>query len=91
MVDMGVLCVSVVKASIVLIMEIYMRSPHPCMMDMLPMFARSAITGIRFPNEAGVCLFLSLAQSPPLSCMQICHVISLLHLCAKPISIPLHT
>lgn len=65
--------------------------PHP-RLGTDSMFAGRAITGTRFPSEPGTSSRgAGLAPSTPLSCMQICHLISLLHLCAKPVSIPLQT
>lgn len=65
--------------------------PHP-RLGTGSMFAGRAITGTRFPSEPGTSSRgAGLAPSTPLSCMQICHLISLLHLCAKPVSIPLQT
>lgn len=76
---------SVVKAVIALIMKTTLGAPHSCM-GTCPHVCRKGYYRYTMPLLMRL-LFLSWAQSIPLSCTQICHIIRLLHLWAKPISV----
>lgn len=80
MVEVGVLCISVVKA-LSLNYETYIGSSP---------FLHEGLFRYEIPLQTRR-LFQGLAQGITLSRMQICHIISLWHLCAKPVSILLQT
>lgn len=80
------------KAVTALIMETGIGSPIPAW-GQAPCLQEGLLQAQDSPlNQAPLSSWgAGLAPSTPLSCMQICHLISLLYLCAKPVSIPLQT